>query len=70
MRTRLVVRVAHTYSTGAAGRTCQLSVQQAADGEEGLQVDGHEEEPPPAAVDRAVAEGSGVRGQHEQERDA
>jgi hypothetical protein len=43
--------------------------QQAADGEEGLQVDGHEEEPPPAALDRAVAEGSEVCGQHAQERD-
>ena len=44
--------------------------QQAADGEEGLQVDGHEEEPSPPALNRAVAEGASVRGQHAQERDA
>eukprot|EP00964_Phaeocystis_antarctica_P029390 scaffold16563_cov66-Phaeocystis_antarctica.AAC.3 len=46
--------------------------QQAADGKEGLQVNGQEEEPPPAAVcyDGAVAEGAKVRGQHAHERDA
>ena len=68
LRQREAVLGAALDGTGVAVE----DAQQAADGKEGLQVNGQQEEPPPAAVgyDGAVAEGAKVRGQHAHERDA